>query len=237
MDKSEYLNFAKNILKINFKDINLLMTAFTHRSFLNEHRNTVKVHNERLEFLGDAVLELVVTEFLYTNYNQPEGVLTNLRSCLVRTESLIESALTLNIEPLLLLSKGEKRGSLRARQQIMANCFEAIIGAIYLDQGYNEAKTFIDKYIITKLGQILKDGNWLDPKSKLQEVVQREEAITPSYKVIEEQGPDHDKSFKVGVFLKDHQIGVGSGTSKHIAQQNAAKNALGKYSNKNIELT
>lgn len=229
MDKIDYSNFASNVLKIDFKNIDLLITALTHRSFLNEHRGTVKAHNERLEFLGDAVLELVVTEFLYKNYNNPEGTLTNWRSCLVKTESLIESATILNVEPLLRLSKGERRGSQRARQQIIANCFEAIIGAIYLDQGYDQTKLFIDKYIISKLDKIIEDGSWLDPKSQLQEIVQREEAITPSYKVIDEHGPDHDKSFSVGVFLKDKQIGSGTGASKHIAQQNAAKNALTNY--------
>lgn len=229
MDRQAYIEFSKNVLHVEFKDIDLLITAFTHRSYLNEHRKTVKVHNERLEFLGDAVLELIVTEYLYLNYSQPEGVLTNWRSSLVRTESLADCANKLNFENYLRLSKGESRGSLRARRQILANSFEAVLGAIYLDQGYILAAAFVNEHIVSRLEKILKEGSWLDAKSKLQELTQQQEALTPIYRVISEEGPDHDKNFKIGVYLNQTEIGVGSGASKHIAQQNAAEVALKKY--------
>src|SRR4051812_39640226 len=143
MDTTVYQSFAKDKLHVTFNDLNLLVTAFTHRSYLNEHKKSVKEHNERLEFLGDAVLELVVTEYLYRNYTDPEGVLTNWRSSLVRTESIGAAAAKHGFEPLLRLSRGEKRGSERARAQILANAFEAVVGALYLDQGYESAKAFI----------------------------------------------------------------------------------------------
>src|ERR1700712_678579 len=148
MDATTYDDFAKTTLGITFNNIQYLVTAFTHRSYLNEHRKTVSEHNERLEFLGDAVLELVVTEYLYSNYSEPEGILTNWRSALVRTESISAAASKLGYEPLLRLSRGEKRGTDRARAQIMANCFEAVIGALYLDQGYDAAKEFIKKTVL-----------------------------------------------------------------------------------------
>lgn len=229
MDKAQYSKFVKDKLKVDFKDIDLLVTAFTHRSYLNEHRKTVKAHNERLEFLGDAVLELVVTEFLYLNYPDPEGVLTNWRSSLVRTESIAEAALAYDFEPLLRLSRGETRGSNRARRQILANCFEAVVGAIYLDQGYDSAKTFITEAIISKFENILASGSWMDPKSHLQELAQSREMSTPSYRVINEEGPDHDKTFTVGVFVNNQLRGQGVGPSKQASQQKAAEAALKYY--------
>src|SRR5487761_909533 len=155
MSPDAYKAFATNTLHVSFNDINLLMTAFTHRSYLNEHKRTVKEHNERLEFLGDAVLELVVTEFLYANYSEPEGILTNWRSSLVRTESIGAAAARLGFESLLRLSRGEKRGTERARGQILANSFEAVIGAMYLDQGYDVAKTFITENLLVTFQHIL----------------------------------------------------------------------------------
>lgn len=213
-----------------FSDLELLITAFTHRSYLNEHRSTAKEHNERLEFLGDAVLELVVTEHLYNNFAEPEGILTNWRSALVRTESIAVAAEREGFEPLLRLSRGEKRGSERARQQILANCYEAVIGALYLDKGYQAAKAYIASTLLPSLQAILQNGSWLDPKSRLQEMVQSREGFTPIYKVIEEEGPDHEKIFVVGVYINDELKGQGQGPSKQAAQVIAATEALKNYS-------
>lgn len=229
MDVNAYKAFAEKELDLSFKDISLLVTAFTHRSFLNEHRKTVKEHNERLEFLGDAVLELVVTEYLYAKYSEPEGILTNWRSSLVRTESISAAADKLGFTPYLRLSKGEKRGTERARAQILANCFEAVIGAIYLDQGYEAAKIFIDKNILSTFQSILDNGTWQDSKSYLQELSQSKEAATPIYKVMSESGPDHDKTFIVGVYIAGALRGQGTGPNKQSAQQKAAKAALEYY--------
>ncbi len=229
MDVSRYQIFAKAKLKVEFKNIDLLVTAFTHRSYLNEHKKTVKVHNERLEFLGDAVLELVVTEYLYTNFSDPEGVLTNWRSSLVRTESIAQAATDYDFEPYLRLSRGEARGTARARRQILANCFEAVIGAIYLDQGYNKAKDFIEASIISKFNDILTSGSWMDAKSHLQELAQSQELSTPVYRVINEVGPDHNKTFTVGVFINNQLRGQGIGPSKQDSQQKAAEAALKHY--------
>jgi len=228
MDLNAYQVFAEDVLKVKFKDPQILITAFTHRSYLNEHKKTVSEHNERLEFLGDAVLELVVTEYLYNNYSEPEGILTNWRSALVRTESISAAADKLGCEPLLRLSRGEKRGTDRARAQILANCFEAVIGAVYLDQGYEVAKRLIDETILSTFADILATGSWLDPKSRLQEVAQSQLGHTPVYKVIEEVGPDHDKIFTVAVSVQDKIYGSGKGPSKQAAQQVAAQAALKK---------
>lgn len=229
MDYSQYQRFAKEKLGYEFNDIELLVTAFTHRSYLNEHKKTVREHNERLEFLGDAVLELVVTEYLYGNFAEPEGILTNWRSALVRTESIGAAAQRCGFETLLRLSRGEKRGTDRAREQILANSFEAVVGALYLDQGYEAAKQFITNNLLTTFEQILDSGSWMDPKSHLQELVQSQEGFTPVYKVLEEAGPDHDKLFTVGVFVNNKLKGTGSGPSKQAAQQKAAEAALTKY--------
>jgi ribonuclease-3 len=182
-----------------------------------------------LEFLGDAVLELVVTENLYNNYSEPEGILTNWRSALVRTESISAAAARENFEPLLRLSRGEKRGSERARQQILANCYEAVIGALYLEKGYDAAKEFIQNTLLSTFEEILSSGSWLDPKSRLQEVVQNKDGFTPVYKVLREEGPDHDKIFAVGVFVDNQLKGKGEGPSKQAAQVAAATEALKKY--------
>src|SRR3954463_13776282 len=160
-DYSPYLTFAQAVLGTTFGNIELLITAFTHRSYLNEHKKTAAEHNERLEFLGDAVLELVVTEYLYENYKEPEGILTNWRSALVRTESISAAADREGFEPLLRLSRGEKRGSERARQQILANCYEAVLGAVYLEKGYEAVKNYISKTLLPTFEEILKSGAWL----------------------------------------------------------------------------
>lgn len=227
-DFSQYQQFAKDKLGADFKDYQLLVTAFTHRSYVNEHRKTVNQHNERLEFLGDAVLELVVTEYLFNNYPDPEGILTNWRSSLVRTESISAAAKRCEFEPLLRLSRGERRGTERARAQILANCFEAVVGALYLDQGYKTASDFIRASLIVTFDQILATGSWMDPKSHFQEMAQSQEGSTPVYKVISEEGPDHDKLFTVGVYVGGKLFGKGTGPSKQAGQQAAASIGLKK---------
>lgn len=229
MPTAPYQEFAKRVLGFEFKNIDLLITALTHRSYVNEHKKSTREHNERLEFLGDAVLELAVTDFLFANYTDPEGTLTSWRASLVRTESIGEAGDKLGYEPLLRMSKGEKQGSERARQQILANAFEAVIGAIYLERGYADAEAFINKHICSKLEVILAEGSWRDPKSHLQEVSQREDGATPQYKVLEEVGPDHDKIFTLGVYVNGELKGQGAGHSKQTAQQLAAKAALKAY--------
>ena len=226
MDISAYSKFAADVLGVTFNNITLLITAFTHRSYLNEHQKSVKEHNERLEFLGDAVLELVVTEWLFTHYGEPEGVMTNWRSALVRTESIGAAAQVSGFEALLRLSRGEKRGVGRAREQILANAYEAVVGALYLDQGYQAARDFIEKTVLSTFDEILKSGSWLDPKSRLQELVQNKEGFTPHYKVLSEEGPDHEKLFRVGVFVEGELRGEGDGPSKQAAQVAAAETAL-----------
>lgn len=229
MDVNKYVQFATDTLDVTFSDVELLITAFTHRSYVNEHRKTAKEHNERLEFLGDAVLELVSTEYLYANYADPEGILTNWRSALVRTESISAAAARNNFEPLLRLSRGEKRGTDRARAQILANCYEAVVGALYLDQGYDAAKNFITKSLLVTFDDILQTGSWMDPKSNLQEIVQSKDGFTPIYKVLSEEGPDHEKTFTVGVFVNGQLKGEGTGPSKQNAQVAAAETALKTY--------
>jgi ribonuclease-3 len=229
MDNSAYKAFASEKLHVTFNNLDLLITAFTHRSYLNEHRGVVAEHNERLEFLGDAILEVVVTEYLFVNYPDPEGILTNWRSSLVRTESIGAAASKFGFEPMLRLSRGEKRGTERARAQILANSFEAVIGALYLDQGYTAAKDFITESILSTFEQILETGSWMDPKSHLQELVQSQDSETPQYKVMSEDGPDHDKTFLVGIYVAGKLKGQGTGPSKQSAQQKAAEAALMHY--------
>lgn len=229
MDISAYQAFAQDKLGVTFDNIDLLVTAFTHRSYVNEHRKTAKEHNERLEFLGDAVLELVSTEYLYANYQEPEGILTNWRSALVRTESISAAAARNDFEPLLRLSRGEKRGTDRARAQILANCYEAVVGALYLDKGYDVAKAFITQSLLVTFDEILKTGSWMDPKSHLQELVQSKDGFTPVYKVLSEEGPDHEKTFSIGVFVNGELKGKGVGPSKQMGQVAAAEAALKAY--------
>lgn len=228
MDTTPYQEFAKEKLGFEFNDINLLVTALTHRSYVNEHKK-VHEHNERLEFLGDAVLELVSSDFLFREYNYPEGVMTALRAALVRTESIGDAGKELGYEPLVRLSKGEKHGSERAHDVILADCFEAVIGAIYLDQGYETAREFIAKHILAKIDAILDEGSWRDPKSYVQELAQKYDGITPTYKTLREDGPDHDKTFTVGLYVGDTIKGVGKGHSKQEAQTNAAREGVKLY--------
>lgn len=229
MQTAPYQEFAREKFGFEFEHIEYFITALTHRSYVNEHKKSVTEHNERLEFLGDAVLELVVTDFLFRNYTEQEGILTSWRASLVRTESIGQAGDALGYEYLIRMSKGEKNGSTRARQQILANAFEAVIGAIYLERGYDDAAVFIEKHILSKLGTILSSGSWRDPKSHLQEVSQRRDNQTPVYRVLEEIGPDHDKIFTLGVFVGERLMGKGSGPSKQVAQQQAAAAALATY--------
>jgi ribonuclease-3 len=229
MQTAPYQEFAREKLGFEYKNIDYLVTALTHRSYVNEHKKSVSEHNERLEFLGDAVLELVVTDYLFRNFSDPEGTLTSWRAALVRTESIGEAGDALGYEPLLRMSRGEKNGSRRAREQILANAFEAVIGSVYLERGYDDAEVFISKHILSKLDGILKSGSWRDPKSHLQEVSQRLDNQTPQYRVLEEVGPDHDKIFTLGVFVNDKLMGQGVGPSKQQAQQQAARAAIENY--------
>jgi ribonuclease-3 len=212
---------------IVFKNKKLLQQAFTHRSFINENRRLGLEHNERLEFLGDAVLELVITEYLFGKYpDKPEGELTSYRSSLVNTSTLSAVATGLGMGNFLLLSRGEAKDTGRARQYILANTFEAFVGAVYLDQGYEAAKEFIKKNIFHLIDEIVRHGLWQDPKSRFQEKAQEIVGITPNYKTIEETGPDHDKLFTVGVFLGNEKVSEGSGKSKQEAEQAAARSGL-----------
>lgn len=215
-------------LDVNFTDQSLLDTALTHRSYLNENKS-IKEHNERLEFLGDAVLELVTTEFLYKNYTNPEGELTNWRSALVKTETISDVSRGLGIEEFLLMSKGEAKSFGRSRQLLLANAFEAVVGSIYLDQGYNAARDFIAKNLLTRLDYIIEEKLYIDPKSEFQELAQEREGQTPRYEVISEEGPDHNKKFLVGVFVGETKWGEGAGSSKQAAQQAAAICAVKKF--------
>ncbi len=222
----DFNNFAEKI-GITFADPNLLKQAFTHRSYINENRASGLAHNERLEFLGDAVLELVITDFLYKEFpNEDEGKLTSYRSALVNATTCSDIALKLSVNEFLLLSKGESKDTGRARQYILANALEAIIGAIYLDQGYDSAKGFIEKNFIPLIQKIMDEGLHIDAKSLFQEKAQEFDGHTPQYKTVKETGPDHDKKFTVVVFVGTEKVAEGEGKSKQDAEQSAALSAL-----------
>lgn len=221
-----FSKFEENI-GIYFKDKDLLKRAFTHRSYLNENRHIELSHNERLEFLGDAVLELIVTEYLFEKYpDSSEGDLTAYRASLVNAITLSEAAQKINVNDFLLLSRGESKDNGKARQYILANTMEAIIGAIYLDQGYEVSKYFISNNIFHLIDKIVKNKSWIDAKSLFQEKAQEIAGITPTYKILKEEGPDHDKHFTVGVYLNGELIVEGDGLSKQESEQVAAKKAL-----------
>ncbi len=213
-------------IKLKFKNLDLLRAAVTHRSYLNENRSYKLEHNERLEFLGDAVLELVVTDYLYRNFPNPEGELTNWRAALVNKDMLASVSRSLGVEEYLLMSRGEAKDVGRAREYLLANAIEAIIGAMYLDSGYGAAEKFISENILARLDEVIKNKLYLDPKSNFQEEAQARVGVTPSYKVISESGPDHDKKFVVGVFVDDEEVARGEGSSKQEAQRNAAREGL-----------
>ena len=226
--QKDFTTFEQS-LGITFNDAALLRQAFTHRSYLNEHRGVKTGHNERLEFLGDAVLELIATHFLYEKFpEKPEGELTAYRAALVNAVTLAEVAQKIGMNDYLLLSRGEAKDQGRARGVLLANAFEALVGALYLDQGYEAARAFIAEHLFPKIDEIVKNRLWQDAKSTLQERAQDAEGVTPSYAVIRETGPDHDKQFIVGVYIKDVLAGEGAGKSKQEAEQAAARAALEK---------
>lgn len=223
----ENLEDLEQTLGVTFADKDTLRQALVHRSYLNEHPDFPLGHNERLEFLGDAVLELVVTEHLYMHYENPEGELTNWRAALVNADMLSDLCRLLEIEPYLHLSRGESKDKdSKARKYILANAFEAIIGAIYLDQGWEASKTFIQERVLSELSRVLKEQLYIDPKSRFQEAAQEHTGVTPSYKVLSEEGPDHAKAFEVGIYLGKELVAKGTGTSKHEAQVAAAEQGI-----------
>ena len=217
----------EGILGFTFKDKQNLLTAITHRSYLNEHREATQDHNERLEFLGDAVLELIVTDFLFHKYgDKPEGDLTSIRSALVNTISLADASTKLVVNDYLLMSKGESKDVGRARQYILANAFEAFIGALYVDQGYAIAQQFVAEQLFKKTEEIVEKKLWQDGKSRFQELAQEHSNLTPTYTTLGQEGPDHDRVFTVGVFLGKEKIGEGKGRAKQEAEQEAALSAI-----------
>lgn len=218
----------EKLIGIQFKDQERLENAFIHRSYLNENRGTKFESNERLEFLGDAVLELVVTEYLYLNYPNPEGELTNWRSALVKGEMLAKISQQLNLGSYLKLSRGEENSGGREKDYLLANTFEALVGVIYLDHGYETAKEFISKFLLVHLETILKEGSHIDAKSKFQEMAQEKVSTTPRYELLSEDGPDHNKVFTMGAYIDDKIVGKGEGSSKQSAEQKAAEDALNR---------
>ena len=222
----KYLNFEKKF-NLDFKDKGLLEQAFIHRSYINENKNLGLEHNERLEFLGDAVLELVITDFLYKKFpDVKEGILTAYRSSLVRTESISAAAREMGMNDLLKLSKGESRDEGKARDYILANTYESFVGAVYLDQGYESARDIIALTLFENIDSVISEGTWKDAKSYLQEMSQEHYNETPCYELVSAVGPDHDKHFVMAVYFGDKKISEGQGNSKQKAQQDAAQNAL-----------
>ncbi|KKU43586.1 MAG: Ribonuclease 3 [Berkelbacteria bacterium GW2011_GWA2_46_7] len=219
----------ENQTGLHFKDKRLLEMVFTHRSYLNEAGTTDLEHNERLEFLGDAVLELAVTDYLYKNFTNPEGELTNWRSSIVRGEILARVAGELELGEFLFLSRGEDKSGGRTRTLILANTFEALIGAIYLDAGYKDAEKFISHHLIALLPEIIEKKLYIDPKSRLQELSQEKLGSTPEYRVVGEEGPDHTKVFTVGVYVSKKLLAQGTGSSKQKAETAAASEAIKEF--------
>lgn len=218
---------VEQALGVTFRNKDTLRQALVHRSYLNEHPSFPLGHNERLEFLGDAVLELVVTEYLYEKYDNPEGELTNWRAALVNADMLSAICHTTGVEEALLLSRGESKDkNSKARRYILANAFEALIGAIYLDQGWEVSKDFISRTVISQLPAVLEHRLYIDPKSRFQELAQEQFGVTPTYKVLSEEGPDHLKQFQVGIYIGKELVATGAGTSKQEAQMSAAEAAL-----------
>lgn len=225
MDKDSGLHTLEKKIGIRFKNRTILQTVFIHKSYLNETKRAME-NNERLEFLGDAVLELLVTEFLYKNYPNSEGELTNWRSALVKGSHLATIAKKLNLGEHLVLSHGEEKSGGRTKNYILANTFEALLGAIYLEHGYEVAHQFIDKFVLIYLEEILEKGLHIDPKSRFQELAQEKIGLTPYYKVIEESGPDHAREFITALVIGEEEVAQGEGSSKQAAEQDAALNGL-----------
>ncbi len=226
MNREIDIEKLKSDLHIEVRQIALFQEALTHRSYLNEHKSYGYPHNERLEFLGDAVLELVVTENLFHNYENPEGELTSFRAALVNGDMLAKIGSDLGLQHFLLMSRGESKDTGRARSYLVANAMEAIIGALYLDQGYDAAKNFILEQVMSHLPEVFEHGLHTDAKSRFQELSQEKMGITPNYRVLKEWGPDHDRNFIAGVYLGEEKVAEGEGSSKQEAQREAAKQAL-----------
>lgn len=223
----EFDKELENKIGVHFKNIKLLETAFTHRSYLNENRGKNLENNERLEFLGDAVLELIVSSNLYHNYaDKAEGELTSIRAAIVRTESLAEETQKLGVGKYLRMSKGEKESGGEEKPYLLANLYEAIMGAIYLDSGYMECLHFVERTLFKKIKKIIKEKLFIDPKTKVQEIMQRKYRVTPTYEILKEEGPDHSKSFTVVLYMGDKKFAQGVGASKQKAEENAATNAI-----------
>jgi ribonuclease-3 len=218
----------KKKFDIDIKNTDLFQEALTHRSYLNEHRGYKHPHNERLEFLGDAVLELAVTKYLFEHFDKPEGELTSFRAALVNGDMLGKIGNEIGVQDFLLMSRGEAKDTGRARMYLIANAVEAVIGAIYLDQGFDAAEDFIGKYVLAHLGEVMDKGLYTDPKSRFQEMAQEKNGITPSYRTLKEWGPDHNRRFVAGVFLEDELVAEGEGASKQEAQREAAREGLVK---------
>jgi ribonuclease-3 len=224
------LNTLEQKIGVKFKDSNLLKESLTHRSYLNEHPNWPLPHNERLEYLGDAVLELAVSETLFSKFpNYPEGQLTVLRAALVNYQMLSKIATEIDLDKFVLMSRGERADTSKAREVILANAIEAVIGAIYLDRGFGITEKFIQKFILVHIDEILRTKSYKDAKSELQEIIQEKLRVTPTYRVLEESGPAHQRIFRIGVYFGDKFIAEGTGSSKQEGEIEAAKNALKKY--------
>lgn len=226
MESKIDLELLKDTLSIEIQNPDLFQEALTHRSFLNEHKSYKHPHNERLEFLGDAVLELVVTKFLFDNFKNPEGELTSFRAALVNGDMLGKIGHDLGLQNFLLMSRGESKDTGRARSYLVANAMESIIGALYIDQGFDAAKNFVEQNILNHLDEVLSQGLYTDPKSRFQELAQEKSGVTPSYRVLKEWGPDHDRHFIAGVFINDELVAEGEGISKQDAQREAARQGL-----------
>jgi len=220
------LEQLKKKLVIDIQNPDLFQEALTHRSYLNEHKGYKHPHNERLEFLGDAVLELVVTKHLFDNFKNPEGELTSFRAALVNGDMLGKIGHALGLQDFLLMSRGETKDTGRARSYLVANAMESVIGALYIDQGYDAAKQFIEKYVLTHLDEVLAEGLYTDPKSRFQELAQEKNGVTPSYRILKEWGPDHNRHFIAGAFFGDELVAEGEGISKQDAQREAARQGL-----------
>lgn len=227
MKKQRKMNNYEEIEKklgIVFKDKTLLDVALTHRSYLNEHKEASLQNNERIEFLGDAVLELIISSYLFKSYpNKPEGELTNIRAAVVRTESLAEESRNLGIGEYLRMSKGEKESGGRDKDYLLANTFEAVLGAIYQDQGIDVCKDYLERTLLKKVDRIVENNLFIDPKTQAQEIIQAQFKVTPIYEVIKQEGPDHDKKFTVALKINNKEIAVGTGSSKQKAEEEAAK--------------
>lgn len=230
-------NDIEKKLGVIFKNKDILNTALIHRSYINENRGKNLENNERLEFLGDAVLELIISDYIYTKYpTKPEGELTAIRSAIVRTESLADESRKLDVGQYLLMSKGEEDSGGKSKEYLLANMYEALLGAIYLDNGFSECQKYVERTLLKKVDSIVSEGLFIDPKTKVQEILQSRFKITPTYEIISEEGPDHDKYFTMALKVGNKKISEGHGTSKQKAEEDAAQNAIGLLEKKSVSL-